>query len=134
MKTESSESIKPEFNEFFEYWSNLAKTDPERCDRERRALVEKAISEASPENQQSLSSLFLYVEIEQKKIADPVARWLFSANVLFDQILSENGNALVSKLCKNVKIITEDMNEQSEQLVVKIEQFKEAVDALPKPS
>lgn len=54
-------------NEFFEYWSNLAKTDPERCEAERKAEIEKVISQANPDVQQSLRSIFLYVCMEQKR-------------------------------------------------------------------
>ena len=36
-------------NEFFEYWSNLAKSDPERFEAERKAEIEKVIVKAKPE-------------------------------------------------------------------------------------
>ena len=39
---------------FFEYWSNLAKTDPERCEAERKAEIEKVILSAKPERQKGL--------------------------------------------------------------------------------
>lgn len=55
VKSASNDADYDDPNMFFEYWSNLAKTDPERFERERAAEIEKVIVSAKPERQKGLA-------------------------------------------------------------------------------
>lgn len=61
--TESDKSA----DEFFEYWSNLFKTAPERFEAERKAAIEKIILEARPEHQKSLWDFQRSLDVKAKE-------------------------------------------------------------------
>lgn len=50
---------------FFEYWSKLFKEDPERFERERKAVIEEAITEAPLHRQPQLRAL--QAEIDEQR-------------------------------------------------------------------
>lgn len=59
--------------DFFTYWSNLAKTDPERFERERKEAIEAVISNARPQRQEYLRKLQWRIDVERSRASNPLS-------------------------------------------------------------
>lgn len=97
--------------EFFDYWSTLAKEDPERFERERREAIKKVISQASPERQKELWRFQCAIDLWRVRAKDPLvaAAALFSATLTSLNVLrgllkelacNEENSADIAKSCK----------------------------------
>lgn len=78
-------------NELFEYRANLAKTDPERLERELREELERIISTADPEHHQGLRQLQWRIDMEKAKAKNPVDAMVRLQNMMWKQYYADDG-------------------------------------------
>lgn len=82
---------------FFKYWSNLAKSDPARFEKERKRAIETVISRAPPEYQQGLRQLQWVIDGERRKAKNPVDAMVRLQKMMWTQFYAKDG--FVSIVC-----------------------------------
>ncbi|MEK7148723.1 MAG: DUF3135 domain-containing protein [Patescibacteria group bacterium] len=82
---------------FFEYWFNLAKSDPDLFESERKAEIEKVISKAPPEHQRGLRQLQWVIDGERNKAKNPIDAMVRLNKMMWVHFYGKNG--FVALLC-----------------------------------
>lgn len=111
-------------NEFFEYWSGLAKTDPERFERERAAEIEKVIISAKPERQEGLRHLQWRIDMERTRAKNPIDAMIRLNKMMWNQFYAEKGFLFAIKQLVRTFRETEDLVKKSENKGAEIAPFK----------
>jgi len=75
----------------FEYWSNLAQTDPLRFERERNEEVEKVIAQASEDQQERLQRLRWRIDQERAKASNPLSACIRLSKMMWDSVYDKGG-------------------------------------------
>lgn len=91
MEPASNDSKYDDSNKFFEYWSNLAKTDPARFESERLAEIEKVILSAPPERQNGLRQLQWVIDGERRKAKNPIDGMIRLNKMMWRQFRAKDG-------------------------------------------
>lgn len=91
MVTASNYADYSDSNKFFEYWSNLYKTDPERFEAERKTEIEKVITSAPLERQQMLHQLQWTIDGERRKAKNPIDGMIRLNKMMWRQLRAKNG-------------------------------------------
>ena len=91
-------------SDFFNYWSNLAKTDPERLERERREAIETVIASAPEHIQQRLRGLQWRIDIERSRADNPLSACIRLNKMMADYVFSNKGLPCMSNLFQEVKV------------------------------
>ena len=97
---------------FFEYWSKLAKDDPERFERERVAELEKVISGAAPEQQQGLRQLQWRIDMERRRAKNPIDAMIRVNRMMWDHLYADDGFFSTPALWKEVFKMVDRMNSE----------------------
>lgn len=84
-------------NELFEYRANLAKTDPERLERELNDEVEKVISHAPAKHQHRLRQLQWRIDMERRRAKNPTDAMVRLQNMMWRQFYADDGFVFVVK-------------------------------------
>lgn len=100
-------------NELFEYRANLAKTDPERLERELNAEVEKVISQAPAKRQQGLRQLQWRIDMERRRAKNPTDAMVRLQRMMWRQFYAENGFVFAVKQLVKVCHMTEELIKES---------------------
>lgn len=77
--------------DFYAYWSNLAKTDPERFEQERKESLEAVISSARPHRQEYLGKLQWRIDVERSRASNPLSATIRIYGMMWDHILKPDG-------------------------------------------
>lgn len=88
--------------DFYTYWSNLAKTDPERFKKERKEAVEAAISKARPHRQEYLRKLQWRIDVERSRASNPLSATIRIYRMMWDHILKPDGFLAALRLLEKV--------------------------------
>jgi hypothetical protein len=89
-------------NDFFTYWSNLAKTDPERFERERKEAIEAVILQAPLEKQQRLRGLQWRIDMERSRANNPLSACIRLNKMMMDFAFSDKGLPRMASLFREV--------------------------------
>jgi len=98
--------------DFFTYWSNLAKTDPERFEQERKDAIEAVITSAPEHLQKRLRGIQWRVDIERSRASNPLSSAIRLNKMMMDFAWSDKGFPLIASLCREVCVITKHMEEE----------------------
>lgn len=90
--------------DFFNYWSNLAKTDPDRFERERKEEIEKVILNAPPERQQRLRGLQWRIDMERSRASNPLSACIRLNTMMMDFMFSDEGLPRMVSLFEKVNV------------------------------
>ncbi len=77
--------------EVFEYWSKLAVQDPEQFERERRDVIDEAISAAPVNKQERLRQLQWRIDVERTRASNPLSACIRLNQMMFASLYAENG-------------------------------------------
>lgn len=111
-------------NEFFEYWSRLAKTDPERCEAERKTEIEKVILSANPERQKELRHLQWRIDMERMRAKNPIDAMIRLNKMMWKQFYAEDGFIFAVKQLQRVCHSAEELVKEPVKKDAEILQFK----------
>ncbi|MHB1118087.1 MAG: DUF3135 domain-containing protein [Minisyncoccota bacterium] len=75
----------------FEYWANLAKTDPEQFEQERKQLLEKFIAESPQAYQDRLKRIQWRVDRERERASNPLSSCVRLHQMMMDSVCGEEG-------------------------------------------
>lgn len=78
-------------SESFEYWSKLAKEDPELFEQKRREALEAVINNAPVSMQQRLRGLQWRIDAERRTAKNPLSSCVKIYNMMWDKVYGENG-------------------------------------------
>ncbi|OHA83812.1 MAG: hypothetical protein A2937_01940 [Candidatus Yonathbacteria bacterium RIFCSPLOWO2_01_FULL_47_33b] len=98
--------------DFFTYWSNLAKTDPKRFEQERKEATEAVILSARPEKQQRLRGLQWRIDMERLRASNPLSAAIRLHTMMMDFIFSDKGFPRIASLFKQTIVIAKNMEEE----------------------
>ena len=98
--------------DFFTYWSNLAKTDPERFERERKEEIEAVILSARPERHQRLRGLQWRIDMERSRASNPLSACIRINKMMMDFAWSDKGFPRIASLFKQAIVIAKNMEEE----------------------
>ena len=112
MEPASNDSKYDDSNKFFEYWSNLAKTDPERFEKERSEAIEKVILSARPERQKELCQLQWRIDGERARAKNPTDAMVRLTKMMWAQCYAEDGFFSTPALWKKVFKLHDRMMKQ----------------------
>ncbi|WP_457755692.1 DUF3135 domain-containing protein [Thermodesulfatator indicus] len=90
------------FDDWFERMARLAKEDPEAFEKERLALIEEAISQAPPENQEKLRKFQWRIDMERKRAKTPLGACIKLYDMLLDMVYGEGGFLESLQTLKNI--------------------------------
>lgn len=90
--------------DFFNYWSNLAKTDPERLEKERKEAIEAVISKAPEHLHRRLRGLQWQIDMERSRASDPLSACVRLSKMMTDYVFSDKGLPRMGNLFKEVGI------------------------------
>lgn len=102
--------------DFFTYWSNLAKIDPERFERERKEAIEAVISNAPEHLQRRLIGLQWRIDMERARASNPLSAAVRLHKMMADFVWSDKGFPRIASLCRQVIVITDRMKEEFAEL------------------
>lgn len=94
---------------FFDYWSKLAKADPECFELERKAEIEKVILSASPERQQSLRQLQWRIDMERARAKNPIDAMIRLDKMMWTQLYADDGFFSTPALWRKIFKINDSM-------------------------
>lgn len=109
MVTASNDSYYLTSNELFEYQANLAKTDPERLQRELMEEFEKFLLQVPPERHQELRQLQWRIDMERKKARNPTDAMVRLQKMMWRQFYAEDGFVFAVKQLVKVCHMTEEL-------------------------
>ncbi|HAT68705.1 MAG: hypothetical protein A2481_00170 [Candidatus Yonathbacteria bacterium RIFOXYC2_FULL_47_9] len=89
--------------DFFNYWSNLAKTDPERFEKERKEAIEAVILEAPEHLHQRLRGLQWQIDMERSRASDPLSACVRLNKMMVDYVFSDEGLPRIASLFVEVR-------------------------------
>ncbi|RMG29799.1 MAG: DUF3135 domain-containing protein [Gammaproteobacteria bacterium] len=75
----------------FDHWSRLARTDPEAFERQRAALIERAIAEAPPELRDRLRRLQWKVDQIRRTAPTPMAALVRIYRLMWERVEGHGG-------------------------------------------
>lgn len=109
-------------NEFFEYWSGLAKTDPERFEIERKAEIEKVIQSANPENEKKLRHLQWKIDMERRKAKNPIDSMVRLNKMMWNQFYDEKEGFLFATkqlqgVCYKMQEMVKELNNKNAEII-----------------
>jgi len=78
----------------FDYWSNLAKTNPVLFEQERIALIQSEISKANPKNQLKLTALQCKVNRIIRTSVTPMNACIMISEIMWDSFRNQNEHYL----------------------------------------
>lgn len=120
MITASNDADYNDPNMFFKYWSEIAKTDPERFERERSAEIEKVISKAPEDHQQGLRQLQWIIDGKRRRAKNPIDAMLRLNKMMMDHVHGDHGLVstlpLWAEVSKNLVDIGTEINKVKEDL------------------
>ncbi|MEK7148722.1 MAG: DUF3135 domain-containing protein [Patescibacteria group bacterium] len=116
MDTDSNDSGRATSYEFFEYWSNLAESDPTLFEEKRRIEIEKVILQAPMECRQSLRQLLWIVDGQRRKAKKAIDAMFRLKRLMWAQFYAKNGINSTSSYLIN---IDRCLDELKEDLVIK---------------
>lgn len=119
MVTASNDSHYLTPNEEFEYWSNLAKTDPLRFETERQTVIEEVISSAPAKRQQELRQLQWRIDMERRKAKNPTDAMIRLQKMMWRHFYADNGFIFavrqLQKVCHHAeKLIASSIQKNAE--------------------
>lgn len=121
MVTASNDSDYTDSNKFFEYWSNLFKTDPERFEVERKAEIEKVIASAPPKRQQELRQLQWRIDMERRMAKNPTDAMVRLQRMMWRQFYAEDGFVFavkqLVKVCHSAQELVEAMKPKNAEIL-----------------
>jgi hypothetical protein len=109
---------------FFKYWSNLAKSDPERFEKERKRAIEEVISRAPTEHQQRLRQLQWVIDGERKRAKNPIDAMVRLQKMMWTQFYAKDGFISIIAYFNRIRIILDEIGEDSERKDAIILPFK----------
>jgi len=75
----------------FEYWRDLAKSDPALFEEKRLAAVNDVIADAPSDNQQQLHQLQWRIDMERRRSKNPVDSCVRIYNMMWKQVYAKDG-------------------------------------------
>lgn len=75
----------------FSEWSNLAHTDPQAFEKKRELAIESVILSMPHDKQQRIRRLQWRIDQERKLSKSPMAACIRLSNMMWDNVLGENG-------------------------------------------
>lgn len=124
MKSAGNDADYDDPNMFFEYWSSLAKSDPERFERERAAEIEKVIVSAKPERQKGLRHLQWRIDMERMRAKNPIDSMIRLNKMMWKQFYAEDGFIFAVKQLQRVCHSAEELVKEPVKKDAEILQFK----------
>jgi len=98
--------------DFFTYWSNLAKTDPERFEQERKDAIEAKITAAPEHLQRRLRGLQWQIDMERSRASNPLSACVRMHKMMMDFAWSDKGFPRIASLFREASIIAKHMEEE----------------------
>jgi len=90
MATISTDMADPKI---FDYWANLAKTDPERFERERTSVIKEVIGRAPEEKRHHLEQLQWRIDAVRGAASNPLSACIRLNKMMMDSIFDKGGLA-----------------------------------------
>jgi len=87
----SAKTVKTAESFDFDAWKQLAENDPAAFERQRREVIEAAISEASTGMQQRLQGLQWRIDMERTQCSNPMQSFLTIYKRMWNAVYGENG-------------------------------------------
>ena len=75
----------------FDYWSTVAKEDPERFEAMRSAMVEQLIQQSPDEIKQRMAGLQWRIDQVRNRSVNPMAACLLISKMMWDSVLGDHG-------------------------------------------
>ncbi len=79
------------FEDWFEEMAHLAQKNPELFEKKRQELIEEAISQASPENQERLRRFQWRIDRERERAKTPLGSCIRLYDMLMEMVYGEGG-------------------------------------------
>lgn len=98
--------------DFFTYWSNLAKNDPERFEQERKDAIEAVITVAPEHLQRRLRGLQWQIDMERSRASNPLSACVRLNKMMMDFAWSDKGFPRITSLFKQTIVIAKNMEEK----------------------
>jgi len=75
----------------FDYWSTIAKEDPERFEAMRIAMVEQLIQQSPDKIKQRMTGLQWRIDQVRNRATNPMAACLLISKMMWDSVLGDHG-------------------------------------------
>ena len=99
-------------DDFFTYWSNLAKNDPERFEQERKDAIEAVIIAAPEHLQRRLRGLQWQIDMERSRASNPLSAAVRLHKMMADFAWSDKGFPRIASLFGEASVIAKRMEEE----------------------